>query len=93
MVWELSLVNLQGLLFQIGISMLLYPFIHAVTMRLDKFSLIWQNARLRLKMKNKRKLKKELLNAWAVAILCLLAVRRCWDCFGRALIPITNCTK
>lgn len=36
MVWELSLVNFQGLFFQFGISMLFYPFIHAVTMRLSQ---------------------------------------------------------
>ena len=34
MIWHWSLMNLQGLLFQIGITILLYPFIHVVIMRL-----------------------------------------------------------
>ena len=36
MVLELSLVNWQALLFQFGISLLFYPFIHAMTMRLSQ---------------------------------------------------------
>ena len=34
MVTELSWVNGQGLIFQFGISLLFYPFIHAMTLRL-----------------------------------------------------------
>ena len=34
MVWELSLFNLQGLVFQAGLSLLLYPFIHVVVTRM-----------------------------------------------------------
>ena len=31
--WEFALVNLQGVFFQIGITWLIYPFIHVVIMR------------------------------------------------------------
>lgn len=34
LVLEWSFVNLQGLLFQVGITLLLYPFIHVVVMRM-----------------------------------------------------------
>ena len=34
MIWHWSLINLQGLFFQVGITILLYPFIHVVVMRL-----------------------------------------------------------
>lgn len=34
MLWEWSLLNLQGLLFQFGLSLLLYPFIHVVVTRM-----------------------------------------------------------
>ncbi|MGC6518118.1 MAG: hypothetical protein ACON49_08875 [Candidatus Puniceispirillaceae bacterium] len=33
MLWELRFVNIQGLFFQFGITMLFYPFIHVVVMR------------------------------------------------------------
>ena len=34
MIWEWSLLNLQGLVFQVGLSLLLYPFIHVVVTRM-----------------------------------------------------------
>ena len=34
MIWEFSLLNIQGLLFQMGITLLLYPFIHVLITRL-----------------------------------------------------------
>ena len=33
MIWEWSLLNLQGLVFQVGLTLLLYPFIHVVVTR------------------------------------------------------------
>ena len=34
MVWELQFMTMQGVVFQIGMSLLLYPFIHVVVTRL-----------------------------------------------------------
>ena len=36
MLWEWRLLNLQGLLFQVGVTVLLYPFIHVIITRVGQ---------------------------------------------------------